>query len=99
MPSRTIKLTEQHEKFVAEQVQQGRFRDASEVLNAGLRLLEQEAREDSAKLAVLQQLAAEGFSQLDQGRGIELSGQAELQDFIRNAGRRAAATIGLRSLE
>ncbi len=47
--------------------------------------------EDEARLSVLRSLAAEGFSQLDQGRRVGFGDKKELTRFIRQLGRRAAA--------
>lgn len=89
MPTRNINLTEHYDQFVVEQLNAGHYRNISEVMRAGLRLLEQQAREDEKKLEVLRALAAEGFRQLDQGQGIELNGRKELEDFIHGIGVRA----------
>lgn len=77
-------------QFVVEQVTSGRFKNASEVMPAGLRLLEQENREEAEKLASLRSLAKEGFDQLDQGQGTVINGRQELRKFIGQLGRRAA---------
>jgi antitoxin ParD1/3/4 len=77
MPSRNVSLTQELDRFVAEQVSAGRFRNASEVLSAGLRLLEQQTQEEQEKLALLRSLASEGFGELDQGQGIEIPRLAE----------------------
>lgn len=93
MPTRNVDLTEHFDKFIKRQIQQGRFRNASEVMRAGLRLLERETREDRQKLAVLRSLAAEGFDQLDQGQGIAVEGARELEALIAGIGRRAARQV------
>lgn len=73
MPTRNITLTDRFDEFITEQISSGRYRNASEVLRAGLRLLEQQSQEEQRKLALLRKLAVEGFDQLDQGKGIEIS--------------------------
>ncbi len=90
MPTRNVNLTEHYDRFVEEQIASGQFKNASEVMRAGLRLLEQHRREEQEKLAALRALAAEGFGELDQGRGIILDGREPLSEFIAAAGRRAA---------
>ncbi|MEX2139783.1 MAG: type II toxin-antitoxin system ParD family antitoxin [Pirellulales bacterium] len=90
MPTRNINLTEHYDRFIEEQVASGQFKNASEVTRAGLRLLEQHSREEQEKLAALRALAAKGFDELDQGRGIVLNGRDELAEFIGQVGRRAA---------
>ncbi len=57
MPKNTsITLGEHFDKFVAERVKQGRYGSASEVIRAGLRLLET----NETKLDTLRALLAEG---------------------------------------
>jgi antitoxin ParD1/3/4 len=90
MPTRNVNLTGRYEQFVLDQVTSGRFKNASEVVRAGLGLLEQQNQEEKHKLALLRSLAAEGFSDLDQGRGIEIDDERELRDFIGRIGRRVA---------
>jgi antitoxin ParD1/3/4 len=53
---KTISLTSKDDAFINGQVETGEFGNASEVLRAGLRLLEQE----QLKLAALRQAIAEG---------------------------------------
>jgi antitoxin ParD1/3/4 len=95
MPARRIDLTEHYDTFIEEQVSAGRFRDASEVMGAGLRLLEQQTREEREKLAMLRSLASEAFDQLDQGQGIQVNGQRQLATFIAQIGRRAARSVNV----
>jgi antitoxin ParD1/3/4 len=90
MPTRNVNLTDHYDAFVEQLVTSGRFKNASEVMRAGLHLLEQQASEERQKLALLRSLAAQGFDDLDQGRGIPLTGKAELAEFIGASGRRAA---------
>jgi len=90
MPTRNVNLTEHFDRFVESQIGGGRFRNASEVMRAGLHLLEQQTHEEKHRLAILRALAAEGFTQLDQGRGVAIDDERELADVIRRIGRRAA---------
>ena len=90
MPTRNVNLTHYDDQFVDELVSSGRFSNASEVMRAGLRLLERQAREDEEKLAALRSLASEGFEELDQGRETPIDSQSQLTDLIGQIGRRAA---------
>ena len=94
MPTRNINLTEHYDRFVEQQVRAGRYKNASEVLRAGLRLLEQEAQTREQKLALLRKLAAEGFDALDQGGGLTVSGEKQLTQVIARIGPRAAKQKG-----
>ena len=71
MPTRNVNLTESFDDFITKEIEAGRYRNASEVMRAGLRLLQQQTAEDAAKLVSLRRLAKAGLDQLDQGRGIE----------------------------
>lgn len=53
----SIVLSEHFQAFIAEQVEEGRYGSASEVVRAGLRLLE----DHEAKLAALRTAMREGF--------------------------------------
>lgn len=97
MPTRNVNLTEHFDEFVSSQVEQGRYSNASEVMRAGLQLLEQQNEEEVQKLALLKQLAAKGFDQLDQGQGIAIDGNEELAEYIGKLGRRASALAKRRS--
>lgn len=97
MPTRNINLTEHFDQFVEEQIGAGKYKNASEVLRAGLRLLEQETRTDEQKLTLLKRLAAEGFDALDQGEGLTLSGEKQLTETVARIGRRAARTASGRA--
>jgi len=74
MPTRNVNLTDYHDEFVNELVTSGRFSSASEVVRAGLRLPEQQAREEEEKLALLRSMAAEGFRALHRSPRIRLAG-------------------------
>ncbi len=50
MPTHTVHLTEDSEKFVAAGIESGRFGDASGAVREGLRLLEEREAEDRANL-------------------------------------------------
>jgi antitoxin ParD1/3/4 len=89
MPTRSVTLTDHYDKFVSEQIASGKFRNASEVLRAGLGLLEQQMLEDRQKEKTLKELAEEGFRELDQGKGIRLGSKRELATFVNKLGQRA----------
>jgi len=90
MPTRNVNLTGHYDEFVDHLVASGRFKNGSEVMRAGLHLLEQQAREEQEKLALLRSLAKEGFAELDQGRGISFDDKKDVAEFVRRVGRRAA---------
>jgi antitoxin ParD1/3/4 len=53
MPTRNINLTPEMDRFVAARIKKGRYANASEVLRAGLRALEEDEKEDQARLEAL----------------------------------------------
>ncbi len=99
MPTRNINLTEHYDQFVEEQIGAGRYKNASEVLRAGLRLLEQQTQVDEEKLTLLQKLAAEGFGSLDQGEGLSVTSESGLRSAIARIGRKAAKTTKVQQAE
>ncbi len=60
MPTRSVNLTPELDRFVATKVKSGRYEDASEVVRAGLRTLEREEQEHAARLAALRRSIDEG---------------------------------------
>ena len=60
---KTISLTERDDQFIAAQIETGEYGNASEVVRAGLRLLEHE----QLKLRALKQAIAEGDTALGRG--------------------------------
>jgi len=97
MPTRNINLTSHYDEFVSRQISGGCYSNASEVMRAALRLLEQQTHEDFEKLNLLRSLAAESFRQLDQGQGIEIKGERQLSGLIGRIGRRAARSVKRRA--
>ncbi len=61
MPT-SVALSAHFEQFVRHQVASGRFNNASEVVRAGLRLLEDQQQEAAFKLEVLRAAIADGFA-------------------------------------
>ena len=87
MPTRNVVLTAHHESVIETLVGSGRYQNASEVLREGLRLVEQREAREAAKLHALQQAAAVGFGDLDEGRYRDVR-EDELPDYIAALGRR-----------
>lgn len=53
MPTRNINLTPKMDRFVDAKIRSGQYANASEVLRAGLRALDQDEREDQARLEAI----------------------------------------------
>ena len=93
MATKNISLTEHYSELVDSLVTSGKYKNASEVFRAGLRLLEQSSAADEQKLSLLRSLAQQGFDEIDQGRGIELTTEKSLKSHIAKLGRRAARNV------
>ncbi|HWE86079.1 MAG TPA: type II toxin-antitoxin system ParD family antitoxin [Terracidiphilus sp.] len=86
MPTRNINLTPKMDRFVERRIKRGDYANASEVLRAGLRALELDEKEDTARLETLRSAVMAG----------ERSGIAEGDVFgeTRARVRRRAAITG-----
>lgn len=92
MPTRNINLTERYDRLIESAVAAGEFQNASEVVRAGLRLLERQRQEDEAKLAALRAAIQVGIDSLDRGEGI-LVEPHELGEYIHRLGEEAAREV------
>ena len=61
MPTRNINLTPEMDRFVTAKIKSGQYANASEVLRAGLRSLEQDEKEDQARLEALRSAIQAGI--------------------------------------
>ncbi|HLS32128.1 MAG TPA: type II toxin-antitoxin system ParD family antitoxin [Brevibacterium sp.] len=89
MPTRNVVLSQYQHELVEELVRSGRYQNASEVLRAGLRLLEREQANEDARTAVLREAAEQGWSDLASGRFDDVDDDS-LDDFVGQLGIRAA---------
>jgi antitoxin ParD1/3/4 len=79
-----VSLTPELEAFVSARVASGRYQSASEVVRAGLRLLEADEREREAALAEVRQKIAVGLEQAR--RGELLDGEAVFDELNKEHG-------------
>ncbi len=77
---RSVVIGERYEAFIDKQVASGRFNNASEVVRAALRLLEDE----EAKLEELRALIAEGDADIAAGRVVHVESPEHLLELIRD---------------
>ena len=89
MPTKNVNLTDHYTQFVEQLVASGQYKNASEVFRAGLRLLEESNAVSEQKLAMLRRLAKQGFDEIDQGKGAQLTSEKGLKSHIAKLGRRA----------
>ncbi|WP_460104642.1 type II toxin-antitoxin system ParD family antitoxin [Pseudomonas sp. S2_D10] len=81
MATRNVALTPHQEQVIHDLVQSGRYQNASEVMREGLRLLEQRAAEDTAKIEALRQATSIGIMNLELGRFTQLN-EEDLEHFL-----------------
>jgi antitoxin ParD1/3/4 len=91
----TVQLPDDISRRIDSLVESGRFDHADDVLREGLRLVEEKADVDAAKLEALRQAADIGFADLDQGRFTEVPVE-KLADHIARIGRQAIQDAGKR---
>jgi antitoxin ParD1/3/4 len=82
MPTRNVVLTDGQEELIKTLVKSGRYQNVSEVLRAGLRLLEQREAEDKDRLKALRRAARIGADALDRGEFKEFADIEELQAYL-----------------
>ena len=82
MATRNVVLTDHQEKVIEALVDSGAYQNASEVLGEGLRLVEQHAAEEAAKLEGLREAAQAGFGAIDRGAFKEFDSIEELQNYL-----------------
>jgi len=89
MPTRNVVLSEHQQQLVETLVQSGRYQNASEVLQEGLRLIAARERREDAKPEALKQAARQGWADVSAGRYVDVADE-QLEDFVGQLGRRAA---------
>jgi antitoxin ParD1/3/4 len=99
MATRTLNLPDYYDQFVDGLVTSGRFYNASEVMRAGLCLLEQQAGDDQEKLTALRALADEVFKELDAGFGTTIDRREELSEYIGRIGRNSVQNASDRTAD
>ena len=80
-----VSLTKDLERLVHQQVESGRYRSASEVVRAGLRLLEQEDERRETRLTAMREQVQAGIEQAEQG------GFVDGEEAVARAKKRAVA--------
>jgi len=85
MPTRNINLTDHFDRFVEAGIASGRYQNASEVVRAALRLLEQQEQEDALKLERLREAVREGMD-ADARGDVTILRADEIDDFVKQIG-------------
>lgn len=81
MPTQNVNLPDHQSQFIRERVESGRYQNASEVVRAGLRLLEQREVEDQLRIESLRRVAEESFAALERGEYTAYTGDT-VQDLV-----------------
>ncbi len=82
MPTRNVVITDHQAELIDRLVASGRYQNASEVLRAGLRAVEQDEVEHEAKLAALRAAVQVGIDDLEAGAIVEMSSDAEISAWV-----------------
>jgi len=83
MPTRNIVLTDRQAKLIERLVSSGQYQNASEVLRDGLRLVEDRATEQKAKLKALRAAIKVGTDDLETGRFRRFKTPEDLRAYLR----------------
>ncbi|QBQ97078.1 type II toxin-antitoxin system ParD family antitoxin [Paraburkholderia pallida] len=94
MPTRNVVLTDHQAHLIDSLVNSGRFQNASEVLRAGLRLVEREEAETQARLEALRDAARAGIADADAGRMRSFTSAQALGDFLDSLAENALVAAG-----
>lgn len=87
MPKTSVTISDHFEGFISSQIEAGRYETASEVVRAGLRMLEDYETGYQRQLEMLRAHLDEGIAQLDRGEGQD--GKAVFDELL---GRRQPAS-------
>jgi len=82
MPTRNINLTEHFDQYLAEALASGRYRNASEVVRAALRLLENQDQQEQAKLEALRDAFRDGQTAIERGEYAVMESDADIDRFF-----------------
>lgn len=73
MPKTSVTISDHFDGFISSQIEAGRYETASEVVRAGLRMLEDYETGYQRQLEELRAHLDEGIAQLDRGEGVRMS--------------------------
>jgi antitoxin ParD1/3/4 len=91
MTTQHLELSENDSAFVRRCVSEGRYKDANEVVEAGLRLLAEREEVERLQLERLRAEVQKGMDDLEAGRYLEINGPEEMSLVFDEVKRRVAA--------
>lgn len=83
MPTRNVVVTDHQARLIERLVASGRYQNASEVLRAGLRLVEREEETHARRLASFDAAIAEGAAAIAAGELVTLESEEAVRAFVR----------------
>lgn len=93
MEKHAIELSEAAAEFVRQCVDEGHYKDATEVVVAGLRLLAERVEEERLHLERLRAEVKKGMDDLEAGRYVEVNSPEELQALFEKIRREATRRL------
>jgi antitoxin ParD1/3/4 len=84
MPTRNVVLTEHQDIMIDALIHTGRYQNASEVLRAGLRLVDTFEKQEAAKLEALRSALKIGVEAFERGEFKEFSDTAAMVQYLDN---------------
>ncbi|MCX7379716.1 MAG: type II toxin-antitoxin system ParD family antitoxin [Alphaproteobacteria bacterium] len=94
MPTRNVVITDHQAELIDRLVASGRYQNASEVLRAGLRMLERDDEDHEAKLAALRAAVQVGMDDVEAVAIVEMSSDAEISAWVTGAFEEAIRKAG-----
>jgi antitoxin ParD1/3/4 len=94
MPTRNVVITDHQAELIDRLVASGRYQNASEVLRAGLRLVEREDGEYGARLAALRAAVQAGIDAIEAGDYIDFETPEEMRRHLRRIADQAIERAG-----
>ena len=93
MPTRNVVLTEHQADLVTRLVTSGRYQNASEVMRAGLRLVERQEAEAEVRFKAMREAADAGIADIAAGRFRTFDSVAMLEEHLSALSDRAIAGL------
>jgi antitoxin ParD1/3/4 len=84
MPTQNVNLPEHQHNLIRELTESGRYQNASEVVRAGLRLLEHQEEADRLKLERLRAEIQKGFDAIEAGEYTTVRNREELHQYMQD---------------
>jgi len=82
MSTRNVVVTDHQDRLIDDLVQSGRYQNASEVLRAGLRLVEQEEARHAAAIGALRAAGQVGVDDIERGAFVVFDDFAALEAHV-----------------